>query len=157
VAKSAAVTAAVQCRTQDRTVEVLRLRRLGLSYRAIGREIGVSHTTCERLTERAFRDIREPDAVALRASELAHLNELSENLRPRCQEGDPAAVGVAVRLSERRCKLMGLDSSTPITLTLDTSDGQATRDEAYAQMSAELAVAQALAAVDSATLAAIER
>jgi hypothetical protein len=61
----------------------------------VQREIGVSHTTCERLTERAFRDIRDirdirkPDAVALRAHELAHLNELSENLRPRCQEGDP--------------------------------------------------------------------
>lgn len=140
---------AVQMRTEDRLAECLRLRRQGLSYRAIGQQIGVSYTQAQRLVDAGLRRISEPDAVELRASELAHLDELSSYIRPGCVDGDPAAVGVAVRISERRSRLLGLDSPTPIALTVAPAPSTSSRDVEFASMAADLAVAQALRAVDA--------
>jgi hypothetical protein len=48
-----------RARSQHRQGEALRLRRTGLSYRAIGAHIGTSHSQARRLVEAAFAESAE--------------------------------------------------------------------------------------------------
>lgn len=59
--------------------EVLRLRRSGLSYRAIGVEVGLDHTTAKRLCDAAYRELVQglrKDAAAALGAELERLDGL---------------------------------------------------------------------------------
>ena len=58
-------------------------------------------------------------AERLRDLEVARLDRLTRALEVGITDGDPRAVVAAVRLMERRAKLLGLDAPTTVTATAD--------------------------------------
>lgn len=77
-----AITARIppsRARTQQREEQAIRLRGIGLSYRAIGKQIGTSHTQARRLCERAFAESAKrtmKDTDALLGEELDRIDGL---------------------------------------------------------------------------------
>jgi hypothetical protein len=100
-------------RVTERQRKAVQLRIAGCSYRRIATELNIS-------AQQAHRDI----AAALDASkaerdeltdqyrelELERLDAMTLSIWPSVQKGDCEAVRTAVRLSERRCRLLGLDA-----------------------------------------------
>ena len=77
-----------------------------------------SALTCTRRTRTSRpnspRSVRQTveQAAELRDLELQRFDEMTAGLWPQVQEGSPPAVTAAVRVSERRSRLLGLDEPT---------------------------------------------
>ena len=93
----------------------LELRKAGGSYREIARQLGVDvHTAhADVMAElAALREKTVEQAAELRDLELQRFDEMTAGLWPQVQKGSPPAVTAAVRVSERRSRLLGLDEPT---------------------------------------------
>ena len=106
----------------------LELRMLGLSYRAIATDCGVNESTAYSDVQNAIGlldNIRREKAEQYRTLELLRLDAMTLSLNAKIDSGDTKAIVVAVKIMERRAKLLGLDAlpktdvSAPITFTLD--------------------------------------
>jgi DNA-binding CsgD family transcriptional regulator len=101
-----------------RSAQALDLRTTGATYREIGASLGVSEKT-------AYYDVQDElarldpvvtaKAERLRDLEARRLDRYTRMLEPGILDGDPRAILAAVRLMERRAKLLGLDAPTTIT------------------------------------------
>lgn len=126
-------------REAERRAQMLRLRADGFTLAQIGHEMGVCESTVQRVIEAALRSLVKAPAEELRALELARCDELLEEAmaivrapmqsatgRP-VQDADSgavvievvqdaapklAAITTALRVMERRAKLLGLDVAT---------------------------------------------
>ena len=99
----------------ERRVLALDLRKTGASYREIARHLGVDvHTAHADVGAElaALRETAAAEATELRALELERLDGMTSGLWPQVQKGSPPAVTAAVRVSERRSRLLGLDEPT---------------------------------------------
>lgn len=105
-------------KTRERAAKALDLRIAGATYRQIGKSLAVSEKT-------AYHDVQDElarlDAIVkakaerLRDLEARRLDLWTVALSAGIKSGDPRAIGAAVRLSERRARLLGLDA--PVTIT----------------------------------------
>jgi hypothetical protein len=96
----------------ERRVRALELRKAGAPYRQIASDLGVDVHTAHADVAAELADLREAavqDATELRALELERLDGMTSGLWPQIREGSPPAVTAAVRVSERRARLLGLD------------------------------------------------
>jgi hypothetical protein len=94
-------------------VRALELRKAGAPYRQIARDLGVDVHTAHADVAAELADLRETavgEATALRALELERLDGMTSGLWPQIRAGSPLAVSAAVRVSERRSRLLGLDA-----------------------------------------------
>ena len=85
------------------------------SYREIARQLGVDvHTVHADVAAElaALRETTVGRAEELRDLELARFDEMTSGLWPQIRAGSPPAVTAAVRVSERRSRLLGLDEPT---------------------------------------------
>jgi hypothetical protein len=112
--------------------EALRLRTLGFTYREIAGQLGVNVSTAQRRCKRALIAVPFEAVMEHRAVEISKLDKLEELGReilagdhPRVTsngqvvlyDGTPLqdykpvlkAIGVLLSISDRRCKLLGLD------------------------------------------------
>ncbi len=111
-----------QITAAERRVKALALRKAGASYRAIGEHLGVSYQT-------AFDDIAyglkglaaelHTETAELRALEAARLDALQAACWPQAMRGDDKALRTAVRILERRARLLGLDLQPGLELPGD--------------------------------------
>jgi hypothetical protein len=88
---------------------VLELRTTGKSFYAINREIGIqnSHQVFKRAINRDDNaEFRRAEALRL---EEARLDALQEGIWTKALNGDARAVEVAIKVLERRSRLLGLD------------------------------------------------
>lgn len=99
--------------------EILRLRAAGHSLRAIGERVGLSHQGVSDRITAALAQFVTPAAEEYRALETVRLDTYLEALSPRIEEGDYRSVGTAVRISERRAKLLGLDSPVQLDVAME--------------------------------------
>ncbi len=103
--------------TQDR-IEALELRAKGWSYKKMGDYLGVSDSTARNyyMTQleqvKVLGDQETEDHIAL---ELVRLDYLLDRLEGAIETGDEKAINTAIRLSESRRKLLGLDKPTKIS------------------------------------------
>lgn len=107
-------------RTQSLATRALDLRIAGTEYRAIAAQLGVSLSTAHGLvhTEMArVAELNRGKAEELREIELAKLDAIERDMRPRSERGDANAAGVLVRVSVQRAKLCGLEAPTKIEHT----------------------------------------
>ncbi|MDA1088655.1 MAG: sigma factor-like helix-turn-helix DNA-binding protein [Verrucomicrobia bacterium] len=111
-----------------RQATALELRIQGLSYRAIATECGVNMSTAYSDVQHALGlldDVRREKAEQYRALELLRLDAMTLSLSAKIDLGDTKAILVAVKIMERRAKLLGLDNpqaaeaSGPFKFTLD--------------------------------------
>ena len=104
----------VEAIAERRTI-ALDLRKAGGSYREIARQLGVDvHTAhADVMAElAALREKTVEQTAELRDLELQRFDEMTAGLWPQVQKGSPPAVTAAVRVSERRSRLLGLDEPT---------------------------------------------
>lgn len=91
-------------------------RRIPLDpYREIVGQLGVDVATAYadvRAELAALRDQAVEEAKELRDLELQRFDEMTAGLWPQVQKGSPPAVCAAIRVSERRARLVGLDEPT---------------------------------------------
>ena len=102
---------------RDRAAKALDLRIDGKSYRQIGAELRVSEKTAyyDVQSELALLDAAcTVKAERLRDIEARRLDKWTLALAPALREGDPRAVLAAVKLMERRARLLGLDGPIKI-------------------------------------------
>ena len=92
-----------------------KLRKAGGSYREIARQLGVDvHTAHGDVVAElaALREKTVEQAEELRDLELQRFDEMTAGLWPQVRAGSPPAVTAAIRVSERRSRLLGLDEPT---------------------------------------------
>lgn len=113
-----------QVAARAREVEAVALRLQGCSYSTIAERLGttksVAHAAVARSLERTASTLQET-ADALREIELARLDALLLGVWVRATSGDVPSVGAAIRIAERRAKLLGLDA--PVRREVSGPDG----------------------------------
>jgi hypothetical protein len=107
-------------RARERELEAVRLRRAGVEYHDIGEKIGLSESGAyecvRRVLARVVAEANETGAENL-ALDLQRLNVMLVGLWPKVLAGDPAAVAAALRILERRARMLGYDAPAKVAPT----------------------------------------
>lgn len=102
----------------EKQIKALELRRQGKSYAEIARELGYSSGSgAHNAVKKALRKTLKEPADELRKLENARLDAMLVGLWPGIEKGDPKAVTAAVKISDRRAKLNGLDAPAEVDVT----------------------------------------
>lgn len=103
--------------------EACKLRMLGLSYRQIGERMGCSGKCAFEAVQRGAAEMEKHGRESLQAQrdlELARLDHATTIVMGQVaklaasNKPNPAAIDQLVRISERRAKLLGLDSAAEV-------------------------------------------
>lgn len=113
---------------EDR-LRALELRQQGLSYRAIGAEIGKSSSQAHKYVARALQETTAEAVDDLRRLEGERLDKLQNSLWQEAISGNHGAVDRVLRVMERRAKLLGLDA--PEKRELTGKDGEPLHPKGY--------------------------
>lgn len=99
----------------ERQAAAMNLRRRGISYERIAVELGYASPSgaYEAVKAGMLRTLREP-ADELRQLELDRLDDMLEAISENIMAGDLDSIATALRISERRAKLLGLDKPAPL-------------------------------------------
>ena len=105
-------------RKQGRTIEAyerdqkaLELRKEGHSYESISEQLGYSTRSASyKAVMRRLRDMDRPAVSMLRELEVQRLDAMLYAVWDDVLQGDANAVHTALRISERRSRLLGLDA-----------------------------------------------
>ncbi len=85
----------------------------GMSYDDIAHEVGYSHRgSAHRAVFKALAAHEAEEVEMLRAMELDRLDHYLAKVWPKVEEGDLNAILVAIRISDARRRLLGLDRRT---------------------------------------------
>lgn len=103
----------------ERDAKIWELRLQGHSLRAIGAAVGLSHPSVLAILEKGYAELIYPQVEEARAIELERLDELLVKLRPGIDSGDVQSIGAAVKIGDRRAKLLGLDAPTKVQAEIE--------------------------------------
>jgi len=101
-------------RTIQRENRAMELRLAGATYAKIGEALGVSHTAAHKIVARVVARMAEEDldnVRKIRALEIARLDRLLLGIWQDARQGDLSAIDRALKIMDRRAKLLGLDST----------------------------------------------
>jgi hypothetical protein len=113
--------------TAERRNKAIAMRLAGVDYQTIADRLGyasrgAAHTDISRALERSLAQ-QQVGADLLRQEELLRLDRLQAAVWGQAIGGDPVAVNTALKVIDRRVKLLGLDAPTRVELvTLDAID-----------------------------------
>ena len=102
--------------TQALRIRAYELRLAGNSWRAIGSALGVGHETARRWVKDHLEATELPLVDEIRKTEVDRLLRYLVRLDARIDEGDDKAISLAIKISERLCKMLGADMPT-VTVT----------------------------------------
>ncbi|WP_106459593.1 hypothetical protein [Aphanothece hegewaldii] len=95
----------------SRRVKALKLRQKGVSYRDIASQLKCSLTTAysdvKKMIDQINQEAKE-EAEMLRTLELLRLDEAQAAIWEKAISGDLKAIAVILKISDQRCKLLGL-------------------------------------------------
>jgi len=107
---------------REREAQAVELRKNGLSYAAIGAELGISdegaRKACKRALERMLSELQE-SAEELREIELGRLDHMQTALWQKALDGDCQTIDRVLRIMQRRAKLAGLDAPERVEQTIN--------------------------------------
>ena len=112
--------------------EALDLRKSGATYAEISDQLELSEATAWRRVQSSLKAIAKltaKEAEVVKTLELARYDFYLRSLDPKIREGDEKAIRVAVVVSERRARLLGLDEPSKITI-----DDQRRREESMSKL-----------------------
>lgn len=96
--------------------DALALRKTGMTYREIAEQVGYKNRhICCRNVRAELRRIPKEEAAELRQLEMERLDALTEAVWKIAMDGDLKAVETALKLMERRSRMLGLDSPHKIS------------------------------------------
>lgn len=96
----------------ERRVRVLQLRQTGMGYREIAAKVGVALGTVYDDVQRSLDELAalEKDAAEQeRSLQRLRLDRWLEKLNALIEKGDTASIPTALKVEERRSRLLGLD------------------------------------------------
>lgn len=111
-----------KCKTTPKRIEkderqaaAMNLRKCGISYDRIAAELGYASASgaYEAVKAGLAKTLREP-ADELRQLELDRLDAMLEAISENVMAGDLDNIATALRISERRARLLGLDRPMPV-------------------------------------------
>lgn len=117
---------AISINAAERRQRALDLRKAALSYRAIGKALGVSEFQAHTDVKTALAELKELEhesAEELRSIELERLDAMQAVMQQKALKGDAGAVDRVLRIMERRAKLLGMDA--PVKQEITGKDGGA--------------------------------
>lgn len=97
---------------QARKNEAYELRLRGKNYRAIAEELGISVGTAHRWVAEVCELVVLPNVEEVRKQEVDRLMRYLDKLDERIEDGDDKAIGLAIKVSERLTKMLGVDMPT---------------------------------------------
>ncbi len=103
----------------------LELRKAGATYEEIGRSLGITKQSAHELVSKVLDEIQSKtsdDADAVKTLEIERLDALFKGLWPSASKGNPQAVEKALKIMERRARLLGLDAPTKLASTDPTGE-----------------------------------
>ena len=101
-----------------RAVQALELRMAGATYRKIATQLGYPNPgNAYRAVARLLTEHARESAEQVRAMELARLDRLLLAVWGKAAAGDVAAVDRALRVMERRARIMGIDAPQKIDIS----------------------------------------
>lgn len=116
--------------THDREVEAMKLRRYGYTYGEISKSMGLGGPgVAYRIVQRAMRSVIAESAEEVRLTELDRLDGFLTKLQDRIDRGDTKAIDTALRIMDRRAKLLGLDAPTKVQAEVVTHDADSIDSE----------------------------
>ncbi|MEV6580267.1 hypothetical protein AB0M92_19115 [Streptomyces sp. NPDC051582] len=126
---------AQQAFTAERRAKAIRMKIDGSTYTEIAEELGYSgrNSACVDIRRALERHVIEEGLAveAWRELELARLDVLQKAIWPEAMKGNPRAIETALKILDRRAKMLGLDSAVKLeVLTIDALDAQIQRLEA---------------------------
>lgn len=96
---------------RERAAKALELRKQGYTFREIAATAGYrTLAAAYDAVQRAMRDITAEPAEQLRALETSRLDRMLARIWPKVEAGELPAIDRALKICERRCRLMGLDA-----------------------------------------------
>ena len=105
-------------RTTEKTLKALELRKRGLNYTQIGKELGCARSTACRYVLSELENLADKcreEAVHVRDLELQRLDELYLIAYRAISDGnDLAGIDRCLRIMERRAKLLGIDAAAKV-------------------------------------------
>jgi DNA-binding CsgD family transcriptional regulator len=111
----------------ERDEQIWQLRLRGHSLRQIGSQVGLAASSVLATLERGYRERVHPKVDEARALELERLDDWLCKLQPGIEQGDDKAITTALRISDRRSKLLGLDAPTRVDANVSTQESDAVR------------------------------
>lgn len=107
----------------DRETQVVKLRRLGMTWDDIARQVGYSHGSgAQTAFMRAANRVVAEDVQAVRQLQQDRLDTALQAIWTDILAGDIPAINTMIRLEERRAKLLGLDQPVRIQTEVVTYD-----------------------------------
>src|SRR5699024_1010607 len=113
----------------ERKKNAVELRLAGASYRDIGNALGCSTVTAMNDCKEALAEIPMQQADEMRTVELSRLDRLQRAVWGKAIKGDLQAVDRAIKIIDRRAKLLGLDAPQQVQITANAVDLDATVDK----------------------------
>ena len=146
---------AKQAATAERRSKAVAMRLAGMDYETIAQRLGYYNrgAAYNDITAALEANVAEQNrnADVLRQEELQRLDRLQAGVWQAAAAGDPRSVDTALRIVDRRCKLLGLDApQRHEVVTLDLVESEIRR------LSAELGRGETGAAAGAAAPAGAE-
>ena len=127
-------TAPEKTRAADNQVKAIELRKLGYTLAAIGKTLGVTEARAHQYVKAGLEQLAKQaidNADGLRELELARIDQMTAVLGPKVfptkknpdLEPDLNAINTLIRLSERRCRLLGIDAPARSVSEITGKDG----------------------------------
>lgn len=96
-------------------LKAMELRKAGLSFDQIAKQLGYKNSSCAHYAVRAcLKKIIQEPAKEIRDMEVARLDDMLLSIWGEVRKGHLGAHDRALKIMERRAKLLGLDAPTKI-------------------------------------------
>lgn len=98
----------------------LELRMGGTNYTTIGTELGISRSRAHQLVWEELHALNAENrekAEELQRLELGRLDRYLERLEPKIRRGIAKAIEVAIKLHEKRARLLGLEQPQQVQVS----------------------------------------
>lgn len=116
----------------ERVARAFDLRKRGKTYRQIGEMLGYSHEQARQDIQSVLASIvaeTKDSAQEVLALELARLDDIQVNVYLEALQGDEKAISAVLKIMERRAKLLGLDVSRSLNVTVTADEISKMSDE----------------------------
>lgn len=104
----------------EQVMKAYELRLQGVAYKDIAKELGVAHGTVWKWVKAELERTASEPREEVRKLEVERLDYLYSKLQKRIENGDDKAINSALKVMDRRAKLLGLDMPTAIEITSTT-------------------------------------